>query len=207
MSALKRRLRGLLQRAGFQRSRSSRIAFTRDVRKLRRFEIGEWTYGTPRVRDWGEGATLKIGKYCSIAAEVQIFLGGEHRTDWVTTYPFSVSWDEARGVFGHPATRGDVEIGNDVWIGNGARILSGVKIGDGAVVGTRAVVARDVAPYAIVAGNPARQIRLRFSEPLVEELQKIAWWNWPREEVVESLPLMLSADVEAFVERHRGGSR
>ena len=116
--------------------------------------IGAHTYGAPLVRWWGEPANLSIGRFCSIADDVQIFLGGNHRTDWVTTYPFPVfrAWHEARGIAGHPATRGDVHIGHDVWLGSGSVILSGVTIGHGAVIGCRAVVSRDV-PAGPVASS------------------------------------------------------
>lgn len=164
-------------------------------------EMGEGSYGTPRVFSWGEGAALKIGKYCSIGGDVKIFLGGEHRHDWVTTYPFSFFWPEMTGgIQGHPKTKGDVTIGNDVWIGSFVCILSGVKIGDGAVIGAQAVVAKDVPPYAIVVGNPARVIKYRFDEATIQKLLKIKWWNWCKEEIAKALPLMLSDNVGAFIE-------
>ena len=141
------------------------------------YDIGKWSYGKPKVL-WKEGATLKIGSFCSFAPEVRIFLGGEHRTDWVTTFPFNVLWKSAGEFTGHPATKGDVVIGNDVWIGTGALILSGVTIGDGAVVGARAVVSKNIPAYGIVAGNPARLIKKRFNEDIIQRLLKISWWNW-----------------------------
>lgn len=114
------------------------------------YTIGRGTYGSPRVLNWGEGAKLEIGAYCSIAAGVTIFLGGEHRVDWVTTYPFNVLWDCASHITGHPATKGDVTIGHDVWLGRNATILSGVAIEDGAVVGCNALVTKPVPAYGIV---------------------------------------------------------
>ena len=92
-----------------------------------------------------------------------------------------------------------MSIGNDVWIGTEAFILSGVTIGDGAVIAARSVVTRDVAPYAVVAGNPARQVRLRFSETVIDALERIRWWDWPITEIQSAWPLLLSSDVEAFV--------
>ena len=92
------------------------------------YEIGKWTYGKPQIMSWGEGAKLKVGSFCSFAEDVKVFLGGEHRTDWVTTYPFNILWESAKNFTGHPFTKGDVVIGNDVWIGDGAIILSGVSI-------------------------------------------------------------------------------
>jgi len=157
--------------------------------------IGEYTYGNPTILDWDEGAKLKIGKFCSIAENVTIFLGGEHRTDWITTYPFSAlnkDWPEAQRINGHPKTKGDVIIGNDVWIGRGVVILSGVKIGNGAVIGTQSVVTRDVPAYTIVAGNPAKIIRQRFDQEDINKLEKLKWWNWSKEKILNNLKWLCS---------------
>jgi chloramphenicol O-acetyltransferase type B len=163
--------------------------------------IGRGSYGDDVVvRSWNEGARLTIGAYCSLGHEVKIFLGGEHRTDWVTTYPFNVLWPAAAHIEGHPHTKGDVRIGNDVWIGAEAMILSGVTIGDGAIVGARAVVSRDVPPYAIAAGNPATVVKRRFDEATVARLLAVQWWHWPEERIARLLPLMLSRDIEAFLQ-------
>lgn len=165
------------------------------------YQIGQGSYGADdlRIHSWGEGATLSIGAYCSIAERVQIFLGGEHRTDWVTTYPFSFLWPSAKAIPGHPRTKGDVVIGNDVWIATGAIILSGVTIGDGAVIGAGSVVAKDVPPYAIVAGNPARLVKERFDQDTVKRLRATKWWEWEKERIEKALPLLLSRQVERFL--------
>lgn len=163
------------------------------------YEIGLWTYGSPKIYSWGESATLKIGNYCSIGDGVAIMLGGEHRTDWVTTYPFNMLWSEGAGIEGHPATKGDVVIGHDVWIGQEAYILSGVHIGNGAVIAARSVVTKDVEPYSIVGGVPAKRLRYRFSPSIIEQLQKIAWWNWPEEDIAAAIPYLLSQDIEKFI--------
>jgi len=135
--------------------------------KLSKYSIGRFSYSYS-VPDVVEGtpnlATLRIGSFCSIANNVTIFLDGEHRTDWVTTYPFNLILDDFKSIKGHPKTKGSVIIGNDVWIGMNAMILSGVTIGDGAVIWANSVVSKDVAPYTIVAGNPARVIRQRFDQ-------------------------------------------
>jgi acetyltransferase-like isoleucine patch superfamily enzyme len=157
------------------------------------------------VHGWEKGpdTRLRIGAYCSIAANVTIVLGGEHRTDWVTTSPLRIlndlpdAWAD-----GHPASKGDIAIGNDVWIGLGSTILSGVTIGDGAVIGAGSVVATDVPAYAVVGGNPARVIRYRFPEEVREALQRIAWWDWPHDRVIASVDLLCSTDVEGFVRAH-----
>lgn len=170
------------------------------------FSIGDHSYGAPKVRFAGMGAGLTIGKYCSFADRIDIFLGGNHRTDFVTTYPFTALpglWPEAKGLDGFAATRGDVVIGNDVWIGSGAAILSGVTIGDGAVIAARAVVAKSVQPYAIVAGNPGREIRLRFEPDVIAALRETAWWDLPEASVRKLIPLLQSDRIEAAIEAIR----
>ncbi|MGL4727917.1 MAG: CatB-related O-acetyltransferase, partial [Bosea sp. (in: a-proteobacteria)] len=142
------------------------------------YKIGGASYGRPKVRFPESGAAISIGRFCSIADGVEILLGGNHRMDWVTTYPFPEfprQWPEAIGHMGHQPSRGDVRIGHDVWLGSQSMVLSGVSIGHGAVVAARAVVTRDVPAYAIVAGNPARTIRLRFEPRVIEALIGSAW--------------------------------
>lgn len=162
------------------------------------FPVGRGSYGQPDVREWGEGARLSIGSFCSIADNVTIFLGGEHHTEWVTTYPFPEMWACAKHYTGHPKTKGDVIIGNDVWVGSGATILSGVSVGDGAVIGCQAVVGRDVEPYSIVCGNPAKPVRKRFPEEIIERLRRTAWWTWPDKAITDAMPLLLSGDMDGF---------
>ena len=165
------------------------------------YDIGVGTYadGLLQVRTFGGDATLRIGAFCSIASGVQIFLGGEHRTDWISTYPFCAFWKEAHHLPGHPRTKGDVVIGNDVWIGSEAVILSGVVIGDGAVVGLRSVVTRNVPPYAIVTGSPARVVRMRFDAKTVNRLLASQWWNLDETDIKKMLPLLMSSNIEAFL--------
>ena len=150
-------------------------------------EIGDFTYGFPIVRSWGEDARLKIGKFCSIGGNVQIYLGGNHHTDWCTTYPFNVllkdQYPDIDG--GVAATKGDVTIGNDVWIANDVTIMSGVTIGDGAVIANSAVVTRDVEPYEIVGGVPAKHIKYR------QALNGVEWWDWPLEELAMGIPVLM----------------
>jgi virginiamycin A acetyltransferase len=176
--------------------------FMKDNKRYAKYEIGDWTYGKPRIRSWREGATFKIGRFCSIADGVTILLGGEHRVDWVTTYPVNILFGGER-VPGLPTTKGDVVIGNDVWIGQDALILSGVQIGNGAVIAARSVVKEDVLPYSIVAGNPAQHIKFRFSKSVIDDLQDIAWWNWPLSKIEEALPLLLSSNIEAFTATYK----
>lgn len=164
-----------------------------------RVHIGEFTYGNPEIKTWGENSILKIGKFCSISDKVTIFLGGEHRSDWVSTYPFNTLMEDYSYIKGHPKTKGDVIIGNDVWIASGATILSGVTIGDGAVIGCNTVITKDVPPYAIVAGDPGEIIRYRFKEYIVNELLQINWWNWQLKDIEVAIPLLLNTDIEGFI--------
>ncbi len=162
--------------------------------------IGEHTYGKPHVLRWADtDGKLFIGKYCSIAANVKIYLGGDHKTGWVTTYPFTAKHPEL-GITGHPASKGNVVIGNDVWIGNEAVILSGVSVGDGAVIWAGAVVSRNVEPYGIAVGNPAKVKRIRFNTRIVRDLLSIKWWDWPHDKVVRFAPLLCSPDINKFIE-------
>jgi acetyltransferase-like isoleucine patch superfamily enzyme len=182
------------------------LKYTRDLMRediIRHgFEIGEHTYGLPTAQKWGAARKLIIGRYCSIADGVTILLGGNHRVDWVTTYPFSAvtdSWPEAGGIAGHPKSNGDVRIGNDVWLCQHSTIMSGVSIGDGAVVASHAVVTKDVQPYAIVGGNPAKLIKYRFNETEIASLLKVKWWDWPEAHVRSVLPYLVSADLQTFL--------
>jgi virginiamycin A acetyltransferase len=183
-----------------------RIEFLSRNPWLARYEIGEYSYGKVKVVGWGEGSTLKIGRFCSIARTLTILLGGEHRTDWVTTYPFTEVLEEARGISGHVRTKGDVIIGNDVWIGESATILSGVNVGNGAVIGAKSLVVRDVPPYAIVAGNPAEFLCSRFSADRIAALQRIGWWGWPMEKIRDALPMLLSGNVDGFIAKYDTGA-
>lgn len=157
--------------------------------------------------DWQDGGRLKIGKFCSIARDVTILVGGEHRLDWVTTYPFPKLWNDVgvTAIGKVSFSKGDVMIMNDVWIGTGAMILSGVTVHDGAVVGARCVVTSDVPPYGVVAGNPARLLRFRFTQEQIAHLLRIAWWNWSPMKIREACPLLMSSDIQAFI--HRYGCR
>lgn len=160
--------------------------------------MGRGSYGAPVVRAYpGDSARVLIGSFVSIAEEVEFFPGGNHHAGRVTTYPPYLV--PGGGAYEAPATKGDIHVGNDVWLGRGATILSGVTIGHGAVVGARAVVASDVRPYAVVVGNPAREVRRRFGDEQVEALLRIAWWDWPDDLIRERAPLLFSETVDDFI--------
>ena len=169
-----------------------------------RVSIGEHSYGKPTFLLWHESERIEVGSFCSISAEVKIFGGGEHRTDWVTTFPLRIAFGHERaGKDGLPATKGLTYVGNDVWIGRGAVVLSGVTVGDGAVIGAYSVVANDVPSYAIVAGNPARVLRKRFTEKQINQLLEIQWWRWPLDLIQKNIDLLCSANVDLFIKHAR----
>jgi len=167
-------------------------------------KVGDFTYAwNPVFKTWGENKTCYIGKFCSIAGNVQFYLGGNHRNDWVTTYPFNQLLPDQYGfIEGHPASKGDIVIGNDVWIGNDVKIMSGVKIGDGASIGAGAIVTKDVPPYAIAAGVPAEVKKYRFAPGVITILQKMRWWDWPLERIAEAVPLLQSGHWQELFEKY-----
>lgn len=165
---------------------------------------GRFTYGVNRldIKQYGEGANLRIGSFCAFSSSITVLLGGNHRTDWISTYPFGhLHVDELGGsdIYGHPTTRGDITIGHDVWVAHGVTILSGVTIGDGAVLATNATVVTDVAPYEIVGGNPAKHIKFRFDPVIIALLQKLAWWDLPQASIREIAPLLCSPPTEELL--------
>ncbi len=182
---------------------NKRLVETKSYFNLSKYDIGKYTYGNPTVSwaDYGN-AKLKIGKFCSIAPDVKIFLAGEHRTDSISTYPFDYMFVDGKYLKKFRGDKGDVIIRNDVWIGEGVLIMSGVKIGDGAIIAAHAVVVNDVAPYAIVGGVPAKVIRMRFNEEIVKALLRISWWDWPIDIINRELKSLCDADINNFILRY-----
>lgn len=160
------------------------------------FETNNVLYQYPINRD-----KLKIGKFCSIACGTKfLFNSANHALDSLSTFPFPLFFEEwnleKEKVTEAWDNRGDIVIGNDVWIGYEAVILSGVTIGDGAIIGTRAVVTKDVPPYTIVGGVPAKSIRKRFDEKVIEALLKIKWWDWTEEKVARNIENIKTGCIE-----------
>ena len=143
------------------------------------------------------GDKLIIGKFCQLATGVRFIMNGaNHAMEGISTYPFKVfggewaSTDPMRVV-----SKGDTVIGNDVWIGNNATIMQGVKIGDGAIIGTNSLITKDVEPYTIVGGNPAKEIRKRFDAQTIEFLLKLKWWDWDVKKITDHLGCITSGNI------------
>jgi acetyltransferase-like isoleucine patch superfamily enzyme len=166
--------------------------------------MGHRTYadgGPEVVRYQGDNEPVTIGAYCSIAAGVTFLPGGNHHTDWVSSFPFRAQLNlSCAFTDGNPYSKGPIVVGNDVWIGRCATILSGVTVGDGAVVGACAVVASDVRPYAVVVGNPAREVRRRFTDEQIDRLLAMRWWDRSEQEIEQWVPRLSSPDVDAFLD-------
>lgn len=178
-----------------------RLCFLKNIIKNPNILVGDYTYydDFEDVHNFEKnvkyhfdfvGDKLIIGKFCQIASGVTFIMNGaNHLQDSVSTFPFAIFGEDWKGAMegkSYP-TKGDTEIGNDVWIGFDATIMPGVKIGDGAIIGSKSVVTKDVEPYSIVGGNPAKLIRKRFSEQRIEELLEMQWWDWPVDKITANL--------------------
>lgn len=167
--------------------------FARDPKE---FEKNNVLYHYPVNQD-----KLIIGKFCSIACGARfIFNSANHSLSSLSTYPFPIFFEEwnldGKDIKNAWDNKGDIVIGNDVWIGYEAVILAGVTIGDGAVIGTRAVVTKDVPPYTIVGGVPAKPIRKRFAQETIDALLKMKWWDWPKERIAQHITDIQSGNIE-----------
>lgn len=165
-------------------------------------KVGKHTYGLESAKflKWGEDIpTVSIGRYCSISYGLQFVTGGNHRQDWVSTFPFGhteTTKNICSPIDGHPHPSKDISIMNDVWIGRNVSIMSGVRVGNGAVIATNSHVIKDVPDYAIVGGNPAKLIKFRFKDETIKQLLESKWWNWQEEKIKKNL-FYLSSDPEA----------
>jgi acetyltransferase-like isoleucine patch superfamily enzyme len=162
---------------------------------------GKHTYG-PAERILGRPGIVAgstIGSFCSIADNLQIIAKGSHMIDWISTFPFSVKWGMKVPLHALPPTS-PVHIGNDVWIASNVKIKQGVTVGDGAILATECFVTKDVPPYALVGGNPAKIIRYRFNEEQIAHLLKMKWWNWEDSEIKQIVPLLTSGKIDELIE-------
>jgi virginiamycin A acetyltransferase len=172
-------------------------------------EVGRHTYGIPEI-DVYEGSEQKvtIGSYCSISKGVRIITGGIHPKDWVSLYPFRTTFNLTDAYQdGMPTSNGPVIIGHDVWIGTNAIIMSGVNIGHGAIIAAGAIVTKDVKPYSLVGGIPARHIKYRIDEEHIDHMLAISWWNWDDKKILEAVPLLSSNHVKQFIEQYSGDKK
>ena len=148
------------------------------------------------------GDKLIIGKFCAIARGTKFIMNGaNHSMSGISTYPFQIfgnGWEKTPMDFDTLPYKGDTVIGNDVWIGYEALIMPGVKIGNGAIISSRAVVTSDVPPYTIVGGNPAKPLRQRFTDDIIETLEQTAWWDWPVEKISQHIGVIIAGDVGAL---------
>lgn len=148
------------------------------------------------------GDKLIIGKFCMIASDAKFIMNGaNHLTNALTTYPFAIfgnGWEKAMDGKSYPQ-KGDITIGNDVWIGYNATIMAGVTIGDGAIIATNSTVIKDVEPYSIVGGNPAAEIKKRFSAETISKLLELKWWNWDIEKITANLQCLTDADIQKLI--------
>ena len=170
--------------------------------------VGEYTYFADRDFESHvthhydfNGDKLLIGKFCQIAADVEFVMNGaNHQMNAVSTYPFYIfgGWEQPTPDKTKMPLKGDTVVGNDVWIGQNATILPGVHIGDGAIIGCNSTVASDVPPYTVVAGNPAKPLRKRFDDELIDLLLRLRWWDKPAEEINALIPILTNSDL-AFV--------
>lgn len=169
---------------------------------MRDVTVGDYSY----FERGGEAMYASIGRFCSIASNVRIN-ALNHPMERVTTHKITYRPNEYFRFLGLDAgarearLKARVVIGHDVWIGHGAVLMPGVTIGDGAVIGAGSVVTRDVAPYVVVAGSPARRLRDRFAPEIALRLRSLGWWDWPQETLFEAIPDMQSLSVEAFLDR------
>lgn len=200
----------------YPRSNDDRIVYLKNVITKPNIEVGDYTIYNDFVHDPRDfeknnvlyhypinGDKLKIGRYCSIACGSKfLFTSGNHALASLSTYTFPIFYEEwgldAKDICGAWDNKGDIIVGNDVWIGFEAVILSGVTIGDGAIIGARAVVTKDVPPYTIVGGVPAKTIRKRFDDRTIEKLLSLRWWDCDETIVKKAIPAIRSGNVDAL---------
>jgi len=191
-----------------------RLCFLKNIVKNPNIIIGDYTYydDFENVENFEKNVKyhfdfvndkLIIGKFCMIASDVKFIMNGaNHLTDSISTYPFAIfgkGWENAMNGKNYPK-KGNINIGNDVWIGYNATIMAGATIGDGAIIATNSTVIKDVEPYSIVGGNPAKEIKKRFSDEKIEKLLKIKWWNWDIEKITKNVQNLTDSEIGKIIE-------
>jgi virginiamycin A acetyltransferase len=188
-----------------------KLMFLKNFVKAKNIIIGDYTYyddrrnGPEQFEEYNvlynydfSKVKLVIGKFCAIASETRFIMTGDHKLDAISTYPFPIfqqGWEIAFNVYDLPV-KGDIIVGNDVWFGYDSLIKNGVTIGHGAIIAARAVVVKDVPSYAIVAGNPAKIVKMRFDDKTIERLLRISWWDWKIEKINKNLQQICHLDVD-----------
>ncbi len=161
--------------------------------------MGAYSYGKPKIIFDSSQYTVTIGKFCSIAKNVTFLLASNHQIDFISTFPFASFFPHLDHVVSNVTYKGNIIVGNDVWIGYGATILPGISIGNGAIIGAMSVVTKDVSDYAIVAGNPAREIRKRFDDTTIKKFLKQKWWNYDIAYIQKNIRYFTSRDTKKFL--------
>ncbi|MCL6220929.1 CatB-related O-acetyltransferase [Zunongwangia pacifica] len=191
----------------------NRLCFLKNIIKNKNIVVGDYTYydDFENVENFERnvkylfdfiGDKLIIGKFCMIASDAKFIMNGaNHLNKSISTYPFAIfgnGWEKAMEGKHYPK-KGDLVIGNDVWIGYNATIMAGINIGDGAIIAANATVTKDVAPYTIVGGNPAKEIRKRFSEEKIKKLLEIKWWDWEIEKITKNIPYLTDENIDDII--------
>lgn len=191
----------------------NRLCFLKNTIKNPNIQVGDYTYydDFEDVANFEKnvkyhfdfvGDKLIIGKFCMIASDVKFIMnGGNHLTEALSAYPFEIfgnGWEGAMDGKTYPH-KGDICIGNDVWIGYNATIMAGVTVGDGAIIAANATVTKDVSPYSIVGGNPAQEIKKRFSEDIISQLLSLQWWNWEIDKITRNIPYLTDNQLDKLI--------
>lgn len=191
----------------------NRLCFLKNIIKNPNIIVGDYTYydDFENAENFEKnvkyhfdfiGDKLKIGRFCMIASDVKFIMNGaNHLTNALTTYPFAIfgnGWENAMDGKEYPQ-KGDITIANDVWIGYNATIMAGVTIGDGAIIAANSTVVKDVEPYSIVGGNPATEIKKRFSPDVIEQLLQLKWWDWDLEKITKNVQYLTGADINQLL--------
>lgn len=191
----------------------NRLCFLKNTIKNPNIVVGDYTYydDFEDVTNFEKnvkyhfdfiGDKLFIGKFCMIASDVKFIMnGGNHLTEAISAYPFEIfgnGWEGAMDGKTYPH-KGDIYIGNDVWIGYNATIMAGVTVGDGAIIAANATVTKNVAPYAVVGGNPAKEIKKRFSDDIISQLLSLQWWDWEIDKITRNIPYLTDNQLDKLI--------